>query len=834
MELLKSRGITPEALKDKLNGDPLGKSPERALAKAIIPQQGAVDPTKASNMADKEESDYQKRLSLLNRIRSRIQEGMTRNLGDFKTYVALDLAWDTPFRQVSPTLTQTFVDTDPNDEQVYKSIQNFGLTSFVSETADPKTGKAVKSLNLPVFFNVFVPLVRSYVTIRWAKIMNDRRLTPFFKYEPVKMTTELGLKCEVLTDRIQVMAQQYGYFETMKKSVFNMLHYSYAIQFVKEHWHFEEQIRLADDQDVANGKKKADGETLVAVGDEIVVTDKEGLRYHIPHPTRTFFDLAYGPNTLNQDTGCEYVGYWRIARYREIQNGDWWNKDKIALGSIDLVSGNRLFFNTAYSACTLTIPTAQQGKVPDGAAGAATFGSGAGSLDREKEIASLYYGTEHGDQGVLVTEYFEKLIPSQNGLGDYDYPVWFRFCVAGDGCTVLYAQPLPFCPAVYYGYDADEARQKNASMTLEILPFQDQFSNILTQVLLTAKQNLANLTMVDMDQIDETTKNKIQGMGESIYRFLNIFGYSGKKAFRGQTRVADVVQSHNFPKGNVTELITVLKTILDVLERVLVMSSQEVAQAASHEQTREEIRNIAQNTSSRQVFTATPVDHARDAWKRQLYLGLMAFGDDDFYAQIPSEIPLSKEVLTKMGFTFQDNDAQSPGYPARRTHYLRAKISKKMSAIPLWEIASSRDNDDRDNREKMAASLAALVNGLLANPITAPAIGAAQAIELANRIAKLMDIPADITLRDMSPQVSPEQQQAEAQAQLKKILDTVMENVHQEVGQAITPLLEATKSNSENVKAIFGILQQMGVNVPQPEGQPTGAPEPPQQMQPMQ
>ena len=45
-----------------------------------------------------------------NRIRSRIQEGLNRNLNEGRHYYALDQAWDTPFRQVTPTLLQSLMD----------------------------------------------------------------------------------------------------------------------------------------------------------------------------------------------------------------------------------------------------------------------------------------------------------------------------------------------------------------------------------------------------------------------------------------------------------------------------------------------------------------------------------------------------------------------------------------------------------------------------------------------------------------------------------------------------------------------------------------------------
>lgn len=793
LEILRERGITPESLAAKLNRDPM-------------------------NFATGTEED-QKISALIHRIRSRIQEGMTRNFQDFRTYYALDLAWDTPFRQISPTLLSQFLDADPSSEEVYKQITAWGLTHLIYEETDAKSRKNVKRFNFPVFFRVLVPLVKAYVTIRWAKIMNDRRLTPFFKFEPVKNTTVTAAKCEAITDRIHVMSNQYGYFDVTKQAVLKMLHYSTCLQFPKEEWHFEEQLKYADETDVELKRLKDGSDELASVGDVIRVRTREGLRYHLPHPSRTYRDLAHPAYTYNYDYGCEYAGYWRIARYREILNSNFWNKERIALGTVDLVSGNRLFFTTVYSACTLTVPVMPDpASQPQGPQLGASFGLGTGSLDREKEIATLYYGTEHGDQGVLVSEHWEKLIPSENGLGDYDCPVWFRFTVAGDGCTILYAAPVPYNPIIYYGYDADEDRSKNASLSLEVLPFQDQFSNTLTQIILTAKQNLANITFVDEDQVTQASLDKLKNIGEKLFRFLNIETYSSKRAARAQNKLPEAVFTASLPKGNVAEMVNVLKTILDVLERVLVMSSNEVGQAASHEQTREEIRNIAANTSSRLVFTATPVDIARDAWKRQLYAGDMGYGDPEFYAHIPSETPLTPDQLEEMGFTF----VEPPEKRSKADQYYHVRVDRKKTAVDLWTFAGTKDGEDRTDDKQTAVALGQIVQGLLNNPMTAQAIGPDQAIDLSNMICKLAGVlPRDIKLRNVTPpNATPDQQQQAAQQQLQQVVQTVMQQLQGE----LKPALDEIGLLNREVASIFRVL-----NIPLPHpananGNPTTPP----------
>lgn len=760
--------------------------------------------------------------NMIHRIRSRIQEGMSRNFSEYKLFFALDQAWNTPFRQVTPTLVQQFLEGNPSEETCAKAAADWGLTHLIEERTDPKTGQKVKAFSLPTFYHIFVPLVRAYVTIRWAKIMNDRRVTPMFKYEPAKMTAFTSAICEALTDCVQVMSNQYGYYDVMKQAVLKMLHYSRCIQFPRTEWHSQEQRKKADASDVSAGAVKSDSDDAKAsVGDEITVVNTEGIYYHLPHPTRTFYDLAHGPYTLNYGThGCEYVGHWRIMRYREIIEGNYWNKDRIALGTADLIGQHSLFFNSVYTACTLTMPTVSQVKKPDGPQIAAEIGLGTSSTDRERQIANLYYGVDKGDQGVLVTEYFERLIPKDNGMGTYDQPVWFRFVVAGDGATILYAAPLPYSsPVVYYGYDADESRSLNASLSLEVLPFQDHFSNLLTQIILTCKQNLANLTFLDEDQLmtgDENqrstarnTIDRINNMGEGLYRTLNIFPYSSRKMQRMQLGraggIPDVAQSFNLPKGNVQELTGVLREMLDILERVLVMSSQEIAQAASHELRVDEVRNIAASTSSRLQFTTTPVDIAASAWMRQLYEGKMAYGDPYIWVHLPTEIQLSEKQLEALGFTFHHEELRTS-----RDRFRIARVKTKNTALPLWTFATTRDVADRMDNGKLAQQMLLYLNNVLNNPMLAQAMGPDQAIQWMNYIGKLAGFPADATMRNTGPSTLQEQQM-QAQEQMKQMMAMIMPEVQKEMQSELQPLLAAVAQTNREVQLIFKVL-----NVPAP------------------
>ena len=780
--------ITPEFLKERLSSD---------------------ETKRTGTPEEKQKVD-----DLHRRIRSRVQEGMSRNLTDWQWIYAIDKAWDTPFRQFHPKL---FCDLEGgNLDACCTILKDLNMGSLVTTTKGAD-GKDVHTVDEDKF-QLLVGLVRSYTTIRWAKIVNDRRLIPFLKYEPAKATAINRTKCEILTDRVQVMSTQYAYFEAMKQSVLKMLQYGTCIQFIKEEWDIQYQAKKADQSDVDEELRDlTEGQTAkVKIGDAIEVVEREGLRYDHPHLSRVYVDLNHPKYTINSDSGVEFGGYWQILRFRDVKKG-FWNTDRVSIGSGTnaLIDYNNLYFQTAYNACKMAQPRAAVTSTTE-------LGGGASTADRETQLTNQWYGSDHDDQGVLVTHHFEKLVPKENGLGDYNYPVWFRFVLAGDGCTILYAAPLPGNPMVYYGYDADESRSKNASLAMEILPYQYQFENLLSQIIYSCKQNLSNLTLVNTDILDDKEIDKIYGWGTKLWKKVNLVGASFKRLMKltqsNASRSQDMGMSLTLPKANIAELVNVLKTVLDVLERVLVMSSHEVAQAASHEQTREEVRNIASSTSSRLTFTATPVDIARDAWKRQIYIYLMAYGEVDFYGHIPAENEITEEQLKNLKFSFVDDDSM-----VGKEKFRRVRAKKESVALPLYEFASTRDGEDRSSDAQVAGIMATFYRDLLSNPMTASAIGPDQAIDLANQIAYYAGLPRDFKLRNTGK--TPEEQKAEAQQQLQQVIEIVLKATDERMIKAITPVLENIKTLNQEVAVI---MRATGIAPPQSQSPDAGnQPNPP-------
>jgi hypothetical protein len=268
----------------------------------------------------KEENDRSEDISRLHwLLKERVEQGRRKNLTDWRIYAAIDMAYDAPFAQTTPTIIQHVVDNCLKGEMTYEetlqAVKDWGLSmEDLFTTTKNEKGEVTEMVpNIPTFFKVLVPLVKAYVTIRLSKLFTDRNQVPLMKFEPLKMTEANKVKCEVITDIVAAMSAQYGYSSELRQAIFKTLLYSVCLMFPKEAWHYE-------------SVEDPDGETEVTL--------REGLRYFQPHPTRMFYDLMSPLSSINTDTGVDYAGYWTVARYRDVKDSStFWNLDKIAYGT---------------------------------------------------------------------------------------------------------------------------------------------------------------------------------------------------------------------------------------------------------------------------------------------------------------------------------------------------------------------------------------------------------------------------------------------------------------------------------------------------------------------
>ena len=724
----------------------------------------------------------------IKRISERIQNGRDFCFSHYRLYYGIDQAFDVAFRQLSPTLASSIANQMSNDheavrsEEILKTAIEWGLTHLITNKVDPKTGKQLpgKEFNLPIFWHCIVPLAPAYTMIRVSKQVNDRNRDPYLKYEPFRDTSENRFKCDVITDWLRVMTKNYGYQHIGNQAILKAAMYGDQIMFPQDEWHEEKQLHYV------KGKEK---ERIV----------REGVPYYFPHPSRTYWDRSYPAPSMNTDTGCKWAGNWRVQRSGDIrQNRKIWNRDKLLWPAKDLKSVFPAFFNTVYSSCTLKFP---QTMVRQDA------------QNREQNIEDNFYTSGTDDYAMILTDHFEEIIPKEWGLGDYEHPVWMRVIMAND-TDPIYITPLPSIAPIYFGYSPEDNRLLGTSLTMELMWAQDHVSNLMTQTLLSVKQNLANLTFVNEDVVDEKIISQLENLGEAQFRKLNLFRYSDYKFRMGQNEKK--FESVQFPKHDVASIMATINALLALLERVNVISSQEVGAQASHEQSAEEQRNIRASTSVKANYFAFQIDLGLEAWKRQLYNYSMAYADEEVWGEVPADRMLTTERLNKLGFTVEE-DGDSVSRNGRPTKVVKGK----KTAIALQQFTSPRLENNRLEDGAMATAMVQLLGVAFKEQIVAEAIGSEQAINLFNEVMKKFGFPEDFRLNaEIDPQQKAQEQANQIQEQMnllmgevQKLVEGSSQQVMQQVTEAMKPVadaattaLNASASNTERLNELFNVF----------------------------
>lgn len=705
---------------------------------------------------------------LIDLVTARIQDGVDRNLSDYRLWWALEKAYDAPFYQTSYTLLRDLVEKDYDEQKVNSLLNDYGLTHMLEpvigkngECERDQAGKPKMALNLAIFTKVFIPLCRAYHTVRWAKLFNDRNQTPLYRYDPSYSTKPNRLRCDIWTSRFAVMSHQYGYVNDEKQAIFQALHYGVCLKFIKEAWH-------RDYTETDEGKAKI---------------DREGLRFHLPTPDRFYYDLNERLSTLNSDSGTSYCGYWHIERYGDLEaNPNLWNKDKISFGgNTDIIGKSPNFFATIYP-CALRFPTCTN-----------TSESSPGSPDNDRERAAVYYTSNEQDNAVLQNQHFQLLVPKDYGIGTYQYPVWFRFVMANK-TTPLYIEPIFCTPAAYYGYDADNNRRLPSSLTLELMPWQDHMSNVLSQWIYSVKQNLANAVFYDREVVPKQAIDELKNLGEKALRGVTWIDFSSSDLQAQLQDKREAFHTPSFPRHNTAELRVLMMGILDVLERTLQFSPQETGQAASHEQSATESNIIHNNVGNRVQFTGSFIDDGIWATKKMLYDAAVAHADDNIYAEIsPSYADTFdefKKLADSIGIEVVDRDSENPN--------ATIAVNASKDKLHVEAFATSRDGDQRPNNPGLAAAAAQVIQTYANNEMLLMSVGPAQIVELTNEICYLIGLPKDFRLKYMPPKEQGQMGQ-EALKQFQEQLTTLAQQVAQRIQQGEQATAQAIQQTGKQV-----------------------------------
>lgn len=679
---------------------------------SILEKHGYSEEKLRSKFNKPEENSPVDRLVKLNA--SRIDEGMKHCMKQDRVYRAMDAAFDISQQQISWTLVRDLLSCGASSEEVKNAMTKWGYTAHLEEMLYPDCdsegkpkqnpdGSIVMKLDLPTFFHIFLPIVASYTKLRAAKLFNDRDSYPLFQYEPIRLTTKDRLRCDVLEQVIQRWTATMGYRDLVKQIILMTQKYGICLVFPSEHFHKEHQLYIDE-----KGKEKK-------------LCIKEGVRLETPHPSRFFADKGFGLPTINSDTGVEYLGYWKVVRWREISDDEkFWNLGDVTYNYhsdfIDLWKLNMLGRE-----CAMDFPTIE------------SCGS---KKENDLQKDAYRYNTALEDYGVAVTSVFHKLVPSEWDLYDYDHPVWHRFVYAGPS-TVIHCRPWAYTPAVAFTYDHDYNSSNPSSLAWEAIPFQDMISTLISQQILSIKENLEQVVFVNELAVSDKTIKTIQNLGEKRYRTRTYVPYNQQDDAISQTNRNQAFLPVEFEKNTTAEIGRTIGDILGLMERTLGFTAQEMGGAASHEQSAREVDVIRDHLGDRLRYTGSFIDSGLWAMKRLLYEAMLAEGSDEVVAEVVEMNDNEEKVAKDLGWEIEKPEDKDATYGI--------KADKK--TIRIEGFASSRDAADRIPDAKIVNGMIQVMQSVFSNGTLVESVGIEQLVSMLNQTLEYADVPDDFRIK---------------------------------------------------------------------------------------
>lgn len=785
-------------------GGSANSSPEEALTTGgtrNVPYQGGVDmATGEPRLADvKKPHDWDIRRRFEYRIRSRVINGIATGINNTKPLQAVDLAWDSPpiQKETIPLLlwAQGKVDLGNVAEWLTKELDPATAKKFVKK----ENGRPI--VNIPRICDISINLVRSYVTRRHAAIsaLWDN-LWPLLKYDPRGTDEVAMLRADALTQRVDIMADEYNYRHFLSQCDRDKLLYCNSLIFPRAAWDKKIGWRRVK-SNVPGAKGEADSyESYVTA---------EGVDCVNPHPSRWFWDLGAPLANVNTDNGPMYLGYWDIVPYGTIRTRDYYNIDRVVASEawIQLVQMQSWYFQQYFNKCILSFPAT--GISPDPAL----------MNDRTGNIG--LYTAEMADKGVLLTQYFEKINPKVEGIGDYDADVWIRIAAAGDG-TVVAAEFLPSIPACYGAINANDNRVANASLATEMLPYQDMASNIVTAMIEQVRRSFTQLWVLNKDLLGKELCEKIESQAKnqewwldpqvlmvSYSQMMELLGPGGGMNLDAAVKVV-TVQLNNA----VTDALKALGQLLALADRLVNSSPNELGQPNPREVAAREVQEISTSVQSIYSFYNTGPREQRAAFKRLLYESLVACGSDTF--TVPVLRRYQKKTIEKAGFKIVDEDAA-----AKSETTLMPEMTRIMGSVGDLNFSyyfDSRDGAERAMNTQGAQVLQQLLGPLMQDQELRQAIGKSRLFSMVNIIGRMAGAPDEfqIELNDGESDQMPVGASGSA---------AVPPQVQQAIQQLMQAMQQLAMKDQQIEQALAMVMQKLGMPLPQQAPQPQPAPQ---------
>jgi hypothetical protein len=662
---------------------------------------------------------------LKDRIASRIIDGVQSCAKSATIWQAVDLAWDsTPIhKETIPLLL--WAQGKIKDKSLIDQLSKLECAAQFTQrvpirNAEGKvTGEEIK-VDAPRLYEMSINLVRSYITRRLAaQTARFSNLWPYFSYEPRGQDLVSKLRADALSERVDVMANHYNYRHFFPQTFRHQFMYSRSVIFPRCAW------------DRVSGWRAKD--ITQPVGDLNLESylQREGIDFVAPHPSRVFWDRSSPLANINTDTGPSYLGYWDIIPYRSICDGEYWNVSSITAGSElnDLLTKHSGFFSQYFDQSVLQWPEIKSDP--------------AATNDRLRNSSN--YSSVEKDKGCLITQYYEKVNPHHLKIAKLNQDVWIRWSVAGDD-TIVGGEFLTSLPACYGGLNENDDREINASMATELMGYQDQLTNIFSQMLMNIKAGALQIWAIDQDALDEDMKEHVKATlkAKDYYSEPKAFFYSGEKLRSlGVTNPADnprafltIIQANI--QTTIEQSMKAAMSVLSMCDKLQMFSPNEGAQPNPREVAAREITEISSSTDSIKTFVSDGIDEQRAAVKRLIYESLVNESHEE--VKVPVMDRYTRKTIEEAGFKAKGEWKENEIIP------LKTPITGAVHHLVYDYYYDSRDGGDRPVNSQGAAVMSQLLGQFMQVEPIAKAFGKKRLFEWANEIARMSGAPADLKL----------------------------------------------------------------------------------------
>lgn len=750
-EILKKYGCTPERLREiftstgpskPVNGGPDtgGNSPQENLTTAGTKEIANTTSTdspinEGSSPAaknTKDNSNWAIRRRFEDRIRSRVLNGIATGIANTRPLQAVDMAMDTP-----PIQKATY----PLMLWAQGKVKNGeDLFNLLTQTCDPTTvqkfvrkGDDGKMLvDLPRICDFSINLVRSYVTRRHAALaaLWDN-LWPLLKYD-ARGTDEVStLVADAMTQRIDIMADEYNYRHFLSQCDRDKLQYAESLIFPRSAWDRQTGIRWKKSNVPGSEGKSDETEPYIK---------QEGVDCVNPHPSRWFWDLGAPLANINTNNGPKYVGYWDIIPYATMRDGEgYFNTQSIVASEawIQLVQQQNFYFANYFSPCLLQFPDLRLSSDP--------------ALVNDRTANIGLYTSEMGDKGVLFTVYREKINPKVEGIGDYDSEIWISLQAAGDG-TIIAAEFLPSLPACYGGIDCNDNRLNHASLAMQMLWAQDACSNIISHMIQQLRISFMMLVLLDRDSLTgaDNEENKVlkemQKNAGNLEWWMDpkILTYSATKlkelGIQDPKQAFVIIQAD--VKNTVESSIRALGQVLSLCDRIVNSSPNELGQPNPREVAAREVQEISTTVQSVYAFYNEGPREQRGAFKRLISESLLCHGSSQFNVPVFGRYRL--QTVKDAGFEVARKG--SGDMAANTLLKSGVRITGKLRDLDYDYVYTSRDGAERPLNTQGAQVLQQLFTGLIQIPGVAQKLGARRVYMMLNTIARMAGAPDEFMI----------------------------------------------------------------------------------------